>query len=385
MKKQLFTICAAMLIALTSCKKDDTTPASTFVLDANDLKGDILDGTVTLKSGTTYKLTGALTVKLGATLTIEPGTIIEAQTALGATTLFVTIERGARIDARGTEASPITFTSTGTAAGSWGGLIICGKAPNNIGIDAQSEITGVVYGGSNAADNSGTVQYVVIKNSGSKINATKEFNGLSLFSCGTGTTLDHIASINGNDDAFEFYGGTVNASYLYAANNDDDNFDFDEGYVGTLNYCYGINTNLNASSDSRGIEGDGNPTNFVALPLTNPTITNVSLIGRGSAAVVTSGVQNEAVKLRRGMKGQLSNIFMQGYKQAVGVEHDETIAFVAPGSLKLTTGQIVDCPTKTVGKNTAGAAVDVSAVLVEGTTTGAGAGAAKPTWAAFVK
>lgn len=385
MKKQLFTICAAMLIALTSCKKDDTTPASTFVLNSNDLKGEILDGTVTLKSGTTYKLTGALNVKSGATLVIEPGTIVEAQTDLGATTLFVTIERGAKINAKGTEASPIIFTSTGTDAGSWGGLILVGKAPNNIGIDAQSEITGVVYGGTNPADNSGVVSYVIIKNSGSKINATKEFNGLSLFSCGTGTTLDHIASINGNDDAFEFYGGTVNASYLYAENNDDDNFDFDEGYVGTLNYCYGINKNANASSDSRGIEGDGNPTNFTALPLTNPTITNVSLIGRGSAAVTTSGVQIEAVKLRRGMKGQLSNIFMQGYAVGVGVEHDETIAFVTAGSLKLANGQSTDITTATKGKNTAGATVDVSSVLTAGTNTGAGSGAVKPTWAAFVK
>jgi len=380
--KKIFLLGLSLSLVVMSCSKKTDAPSSSFVLDQNNLKGTISDGTVTLQSGKKYLLTGPLTVKAGATLKLEAGTIVEAQTDLGATTLYITIERGAKIDAQGTASSPITLTSTGTAAGSWGGLILVGKAPNNISTDAQSEITGVVYGGTEPTDNSGTIKYMIIRNSGSKINDTKEFNGLSMFSVGSGTTIQYVAVFNGNDDAFEWYGGTVNCSYLYASNNDDDNFDFDEGYVGTLTTLYSVNTNLNASADSRGIEGDGNPTNFVATPTTNPTISDVTLVGRGSATATSSGAQLEAIKLRRGTKATISNVYMKGYKTGLNVEHDETIAFANAGTLKVTNVTVADITTNVSGKATAGTAVTLPAgTFVVGSSVGAGSGESKPSWA----
>lgn len=387
-KKNIFSflsIAGVLAISLVSCKKDSattTTPTSSFVLKQDSLQGNIPDGTVTLKANTTYKLIGPLSVGSGATLVIEEGAQIVAQTDLGASNLYINVLRGGKIQAVGTATNPIIFTSTGTAAGSWGGICMHGYAPNNVGNDAASEINGVQYGGTVSTDNSGTLKYVVIKNSGAK-NGTKEFNGLSMFSVGSGTSISYVAIINGNDDAFEWYGGTVNCSYLYAENNDDDNFDWDLGYVGSLSTLYSINSNSNASSDSRGIEADNNPDNNAALPYSNPTVTDVTLIGRGSTF---TGTQKEGIYLRRGTKAKISNVFVKGYTTGVGVEHDLTIAAITANELKVNTIQFDDVITKVIGKNSAGVSANVSALITEGTATGAGSvTATKPSWGSFIK
>ena len=378
------TILFAVIGAAMSCKKETASQDtnSTFVLVQDSLQGTITDGTVVLKANQVYKLTGPLSVASGGTLKIEEGAQIIGQTANGSSNLYINILRGGKIDAQGTATNPIIFTSSDNLPGGWGGICIHGFAPNNVGLDAASEINGVQYGGTNAADNSGTLKYVVIKNSGAK-NGTKEFNGLSMFSVGSGTQISYIAVLNGNDDAFEWYGGTNNCSFLYAENNDDDNFDWDLGYVGNLNALYSINTNTNASSDSRGIEADNNPDNNAATPYSNPTVNEVTLIGRGSTF---AGTQLQGIYLRRGVKGKISNVFVKGYKTGVGVEHDLTIAAMTAGELKVSAIQFEDVPTKTAGKNTAGASATVTSVITEGTATGAGSTtAARPSWASFIK
>jgi predicted secreted protein len=383
MKKIQIILIAILALGIHSCQKIDTSDeGSTFVLNASDLKGTISDGVVTLSRGTTYKLTGPLFVKAGATLKIEEGTTIEAQTANGASSLYIVIERGAKIDAQGSATSPIIFTTSVKERGSWGGLVIAGRAPNNIGTDVQSEVAGVVYGGTDAADNSGILKYCILQYSGAKINDIKEFNGISFCSVGSGTIIQYIQVSYGNDDAFEWYGGSVDCSFLYANNNDDDNLDTDEGYNGTISNAYCINSNTNASSDSRGIESDNNPTNFTASPIANPKFRNITLIGRKS---VTTGQQREGIYLRRGTKGILENIYIENYSTAIGVEHNETIAFVNSGDLKISTCQITNATKITVGKDSKAAAVNVSNILTQSTATGAGSGAAKPNWANFIQ
>ncbi len=385
MKKQLLniTVFVSILAATVGCKKDTPNDyTSTFVLEQENLQGNITDGTVVLRANTIYKLTGPLSVGTGATLKIEEGAQIIGQTPNGSSNLYINILRGGKIDAQGTATNPIIFNSSDNLPGGWGGICIHGYAPNNVGLDAASEINGVQYGGTIANDNSGTMKYVVIKNSGAK-NGSKEFNGLSMFSVGSGTQISYIAILNGNDDAFEWYGGTVGGSFLYAENNDDDNFDWDLGYVGVLSNLYSINTNTNASSDSRGIEADGNPDNNAATPFSNPTVSDVTLIGRGSTF---AGTQKEGIYLRRGVKGKISNVFVQGYIVGVGVEHDLTIAAMTAGELKVNNIQFADVPTKTKGKNTAGASATVTSVITEGTATGAGSiTAANPSWGSFIK
>lgn len=375
MKKQLLSLAVLGMAAIVGCeKKTDPAPSSTFVLNQNDLQGDIKDGTVVLKSGLTYLLAGPLNVKDGATLTIEEGVTLIAQTDKGASNLFISVERGGKLNVSGSATKPVIFTSTGTDRGSWGGIAIHGKAPNNVGINAASEINGVQYGGADATDNSGSIRYAIIRNSGAK-NGDKEWNGISFFSVGSGTVCEYVAIFNGNDDAFEWYGGTINCSYLYAENNDDDNFDYDLGFSGNLSYLYSINSNTNASSDSRGMECDGNPDNNLASPYTNPTVSNVTLIGRGS----TVTTQREGIYLRRGVKGTITNVFMKGFSVGVGVEHPATISAIG-SPLKVNNITFSDVVTKTKGKD-GSSAPDVSTVISEGTSTGAGNGDGKPTWA----
>lgn len=383
MKKQLnYIYIVIFFITIFSCKKIDTSEeTSTFVLNPMDLKGNITDGIVTLTRGTTYKLTGPLFVKSGATLKIEEGTTIEAQTANGASSLYIVIERGAKIDAQGSALNPIIFTTSVKERGSWGGLVIAGRAITNIGTDVQSEVAGVVYGGNDPTDNSGILKYCLLQYSGAKITDTKEFNGISFLAVGSGTIVQYIQVSNGNDDAFEWYGGSVDCSFLYANNNDDDNLDTDEGYNGTISNAYCINTNTNASADSRGIESDNNPTNFVASPVSNPTFRNITLIGRKTVA---TGQQREGIYVRRGTKGNFENIYIENYSTAIGVEHNETIAFVNSSLLKINPVQITGATKNTAGKDSKGVSVNVSSIATIGANTGAGSGASKPNWANFV-
>jgi hypothetical protein len=83
-----------------------------------------------LSADTLYTLTGLYYVDSLATLTIEPGTVVRADTAA---TLIVA--RGAKIHASGTPDRPIVFTSLKDPGyrepGDWGGVIILGEAPVN--------------------------------------------------------------------------------------------------------------------------------------------------------------------------------------------------------------------------------------------------------------
>src|SRR5690606_18682644 len=215
MKAKFLSMLAVAALIFTSCSSDDdsgTPPAPTNENLAGNLTEDL-----TLDASVDYKLTGALNVRNGATLTIPEGTTISA--IAGGTDVYLLVERGGKIIANGTEENPITFTSDAAtpAAGDWGGIIINGKAPISRQAGAPNEAateinTAVLFGGDNTADNSGSLKYVVIEYTGARINDSAEHNGLTLNGVGNGTTLDNIVIKNGDDDAIEFFGGTVNAS-----------------------------------------------------------------------------------------------------------------------------------------------------------------------------
>ena len=375
----LFTMSAAVLTSCTKSEDDEPTPpSSSFVADANNFQGNINDGTVTLNASSVYKLTGKIQVNAGATLIIPAGTRIEGTNG---TSSYIAVAQGGKINVLGTAANPVVFTSgkATKAAGDWGGLVICGKAPINIGsVTAQSEVADLTYGGTIANDNSGTIQYLRIEYAGAAFNATKEFNGLSFFGVGSGTIVENVQPLHGADDGFEFFGGTVNTSNLVAIGNEDDQFDWTEGWNGTNTNWYG---KLDFGKGNRGIEADNYEFNFDATPTSNPTITNLTLIGPGSAADTNIYTENQAIKLRRGTKGIFTNVFLKDFKTGIDVEHDQTISYVANATLKATTVGYDGVTTPTKGKKTDGTSADVTAVATEGTATGAGNGAAAPSWA----
>ena len=229
-----------LLLALTSCSDDEDIqntpdpepePEPTEVVE---LSGSV-EGTMTLDAETEYILAGTLTVPDGATLEIPAGTTIKAKQGFDK---YIIVAQGGKINARGTAQAPIIFTAedeSNAGPGYWGGLIINGKAP--ISGPAGTTATGATevdnnmpYGGSDAADNSGTLEYIELWYTGARSSADIEHNGLTLNAVGNGTTINNVYIVEGADDAIEFFGGSVNVSNLLAVNCDDDMFDFTQGY-----------------------------------------------------------------------------------------------------------------------------------------------------------
>ncbi|WP_264560218.1 hypothetical protein [Flavobacterium sp. N2270] len=379
MKKivKLFSFIVMTALLATSCitvEEGDNVSgnnSNTSTIDPNDFQGNIFTN-VSLQANTIYKLTGPLTIQEDASLTIPAGTRIEAT---GGTSAYIVVAQGGKIYVNGTSTDPVVMTSANgsPAPGDWGGLVICGKAPINSATSASAEVSGLTYGGTNPNDNSGTIRYLRIEYSGAIYNANKEFNALSLFGVGSGTIIEYVQFYRSSDDGVEFFGGTVNTSYIVSTYNEDDQFDWTEGWSGTNNYWYG---KLGNNIGNRGIEADNLEANFDATPIANPTINNMTLIGLGN-----QGSEPDAIKLRRGTKSIMSNVVLDNFLTGLNIEHDQTIAFI-PTDLKVTNVTFSNITNLSKGKNTAGATVDVTNAYTETTTaTGAGNGTGVPTWA----
>ncbi|MEA3228802.1 MAG: hypothetical protein U9P38_07005 [Campylobacterota bacterium] len=225
--------------------------------ETSELSGDITSD-MTLTADKVWILDGLVTVKEGATLTIEAGTYIAGMNGTGANTSYMIIDKGSKIMAEGTASAPITFTSKTVlidgetpAVGQWGGLTIIGNAGNDQ-VNAYEVNSAYEAGSSDMADNSGILRYVKILNSGITMEQDKEINGLSLVGVGSGTTIDNITVDLSDDDGIEAWGGTVNMSNLTITNCTDDYFDIDDGYSGTV-----TNLNITTTTGNAGIEMSG--------------------------------------------------------------------------------------------------------------------------------
>lgn len=313
MKKLVLSL-AVMGAFFASCSSDDdnnTTPTPTepgFAV----LEGDIAANR-TLSADTTYTLRGPVYVNPGVTLTIPAGTVFEADVTHDEVA-FLAVEMGGKIIANGTAEAPIVFTS-GSAnpePGDWGGLVICGKSVTNLGTNVQAEVTGLTYGGTDLADNSGVYRHIIVEYSGNLINDEAEFNGVTFYAVGTGTVVENILVFQGSDDGFEWFGGSVNGSNLAAIGCQDDSFDWTEGWNGTVTNVYSNqSTATAASSDSRGIEADNNNGNNELAPISHPTLNNVTLVGRNSATAID---KEAGACLRRGTFATITNLYIADFK-----------------------------------------------------------------------
>ena len=319
MNKKLFILALGAVMTAVSCQQKNKE-----IIDPEvDLVGDITENRI-LEEGQTYTLTGGLHVKAGATLTIEPGVTIVAQDDDQVD--YILIEQGAMIDARGTADKPIVMTSTKKQAGAWGGLHICGKAPINAGTDAKSEIGDASYGGNEPHDNSGVLQYVRVEYGGYAFSEEKEANGFTFYGVGDGTTVDHLQAINGSDDGFEWFGGTVNVKYLISTNNTDDSFDWTEGWCGKGQYM--IAQQISDECDAL-IEADNNDNDNMAAPISHPVLSNLTLIGNNSDD------NKRGVRLRAGTQAEIYNAIVTGKGRALTTETEGTEKSLADGTSKL--------------------------------------------------
>lgn len=246
----------------------------------NGNKEFVFTGTQTLKKGT-YTLRGWVYIADGATLTIEPGTIIKGEKSSMAALIA---ERGGKLIAQGTASEPIVFTSAQAKGnrkpGDWGGIILCGKAKNN---QTEQQIEGgprTKHGGDNDADNSGVLSYVRIEFAGYPFAKDKEINGLTFGSVGSGTKIDHVQVSYSNDDSFEWFGGTVNCKYLIAYKGWDDDFDTDNGFSGTVQYGFAFrDSKIADTSQSNGFESDNCADGAAVTPWTSAQFSNITFVG----------------------------------------------------------------------------------------------------------
>ena len=294
----------------------------------------ILSGTIsssrTLSASRRWLLSGGVFVSNGATLSIEAGTRIYA--ANDATTPFLSIQRGGRINAVGNAAAPIVFTTIktvtgGAARGDWGGVVLNGFARINIcgtsDCTAEGEGGSGTYGGSNDADNSGTMKYVRVEYAGKILGTDNELNGFSFNGVGNATVLEHLQAYKGSDDGFEFFGGTADLKWAVSTGNSDDSFDWSHGWRGRGQFWV---VQQDAATGDNGMECDNWETTYTVTPFSEPKVSNFTLVG------ADDGSANHGLRLRHGTKGKLWNGLITGFAQGirVGTECD---AYVADGSL----------------------------------------------------
>lgn len=329
--KKLSTLLIMLTLALgfVGCKEDTDDPDPTPITGAETIvEAGAITGEVTWKADKYHELAGKVVVESGATLTIEPGTIIKGRTGTGSLATALIVARGGKIIAEGTADEPIIFTSvldnieigqkTGTNLTEsdrekWGGLIVCGKAPISAEDgDVEAQIEGIpaddafgAYGGSDAADNSGVIKYVSIRHGGALIGEGNEINGLTLGGVGTGTQISHVEVVGNLDDGIECFGGTVNISNAIVAFQGDDAIDLDMNYSGTIDNFIVIH----GGDTDEGLEIDGPEGSTYTdglFTLSNGTI--MSTDGAGSAGDFKSKAQ-----------GTVTNCVFSGYTTWVKV------------------------------------------------------------------
>ncbi len=312
----------------------------------------------TLSSAYIYRLVGTVYVKNNATLTILPGAVITGVTANGSTpSASLVITRGAKLIANGTITSPIVFTSAkaagSRAAGDWGGLIILGKATNNrsggVGnIEGLTVNDDSQYGGSDDADNSGSLKFVRIEYSGFPLQANQEINGLTMGSVGRGTVIENIQVSYNQDDSFEWFGGTVNCKNLVSYRCLDDDFDTDNGYRGNVQFGLAVrDANLADVSGSSSFESDNDATGSDATPRTAPVFSNMTVVGplRGDVAASVNVNHKRNGRLRRNTSIKVLNSVLMDAKTAIFIDGAKAEANLQSGDIVVAGNVIAGYPT----------------------------------------
>ena len=315
-------------------------------------------GDVTLPKGV-YTLRGWVYVDAGAKLRIPAGTIIKGDKQTMASLI---VEPGGYVEMNGTQSAPVVMTSAQPAGerrpGDWGGLIICGRARNNQGTQQIEGGPTTIHGGDNDADNSGIYRYVRVEFAGYPFDTDKEINGVTFGSVGSATVVDHIQVSYSNDDSFEWFGGAVNCKYLVAYSGWDDEFDTDNGFSGTVQYCLSVrDPRIADTSQSNGFESDNNASGAETTPFTTATFRNVTFIGprtaRNSDFVNNSdyitagnlfpnngsklGRFQAAMQIRRSSRLNIENTLAVGYPIGLIIDGEKgnTVKYAKEGAFHL--------------------------------------------------
>jgi hypothetical protein len=297
----------------------------------------VLEGNITtkkkLKKGVNYLLRGGVFIK--KKLIMKPGTHV-----FGLPGSFLVIDQGATIDAKGTREDPIVFTSAAPVGtrrrGDWGGLIFNGRAPINVpGGTAQGEGNTGTYGGTNANDTSGIMQFVRVEYGGFALSPDNELNGIAFQGVGARSTFEFIQASFCGDDGFEWFGGTANAKNLVVTAAIDDSFDWTFGWSGKVQFA--VVQERSEGTTENGIEADNNENDFNFAPRSAPKLMNFTIVGDSRTTGPQSGTGSiRGLRLRRGTAGDLRNFVVINHKD-VGLLINDTATFdqINSGALRI--------------------------------------------------
>lgn len=313
--KKLFSLAFLVLVTVVSAT------ASTY---NTVIVKDSISTNTTWTNDQQYLIKGYVYVTAGTTLTIDKGTIIRGdKDTKGA----LIIERGAKLYSNGTYEYPVVFTSNQDQGnryyGDWGGIIICGNAPVNWTL-GQAQVEGgprSFYGGTDPHDNSGKITYTRIEFGGIAFSPNNEVNGLTFCGVGDATEVHHVQVSYSGDDAYEFFGGTVNTKYMVAHRTWDDDFDSDNGYSGMNQYLVVLrDPNTADQSGSKAIESDSYLAGTIDGKTNNNNATkavfsNCTFVGPlvNPASSSYDGQYVAGVHIRRGSSLSLYNSIVMGW------------------------------------------------------------------------
>jgi hypothetical protein len=330
--------------------------------------GGVLNATNTvLTCNNNYLIKEKIYVDDNKSITINPGTVLlgrDLNSPGGGQASALVVQRGGQIIAAGTPTCPIIFTAEdditsdnilgnynnnpgGVNGGKWGGLLVCGKAPNNLltapsspNNDAGFQVAGqpagtgapegisnaeadsrTWYGGSDPNDNSGIIRYVSVRHAGDIISAGNELNAITLCSVGRGTTVDHIEVSSYADDGVEVFGGTVNLKYVSLLWGDDDGLDYDQGWTGNVQFIFSLkrSTPGNALSDN-GIEADGDDNTTNVAQRSHPVIYNGTWIGTYENAGTADNSGDAGFNFKERTEGEVYNCIVSNYERGVVID-----------------------------------------------------------------
>lgn len=306
-----------------------------------------LTADATLTADKVWALSGKVAVgndnANSAVLTIEPGTTVFGKSGAD----FLVVSRGSQIRAVGSANAPIVFTSVNdmigtandTSAGQWGGIVILGKAPTNkcdaaalASCKIEAEGNAGPYGGDKPNDNSGILKFVQVKYAGYEVVKDNELNGITFAGVGNGTVVDYVQVHNNSDDGVEFFGGTVDLKHLVLTGNRDDSLDWADGWTGRVQHVL-IRHNPNNLEANRGIEADNQSSKFDATPLSNPRLSNVTIIGN---TFKSAAADSEGILLRAGTAGEFYNTIVTGPKgmgECFEIETPESVGHANSGKI----------------------------------------------------